>query len=229
MATDMIYPFLLTTHILAGAVALFGAFIAITTKLFDLAHKWHVLGGRAFFIGMMAVFLTALPMTYLKPNLFLFLIAIFSFYLPYTGWRYATNRTGKPNIADWGVLVLMCITATGLIGWGARFSWLGDNNGITLIVFGVIGLSLTVRDYQRFKKGPLKGKDRISAHLTMMMAAAIAAITAFLVTNIQTNPEWITWLAPTVVITPIIIWMNKRLYTGQTMIKKSRKLNSTDQ
>ncbi len=44
-----------------------------------------------------------------------------------------------------------------------------------------------------------------------MMGASIAAATAFLVVNIQTNPVWITWIAPTVVITPLIIYLNRRV------------------
>lgn len=206
-------------HIFGGAIALLGAFVAVTAKLIDRAHKWHVYGGRTFFYGMIVVFLTALPMTILKPNLFLFLIAIFSFYLTFFGWRYATNRKGQPSMADRVGIIIMGIAGTGMIGWGVHLAWFDDGNGITLIVFGIIGLSLTIQDYQRFKKGPLRAKDRISAHPTMMMAATIAAITAFLVTNIQTNPVWITWIAPTVIITPIIIWMNKRLYSGRSFIE----------
>jgi len=162
-------------------------------------------------------------MTFLKPNLFLFLIAIFSFYLAFTGWRFAKNRKGLPNLADRVALITMGIAGAGMIGWGARLAWIGDGNGITLVIFGLIGLSLAFRDYQKLETGPVKAKDRISAHLTMMMAATIAAITAFLVTNIQTNPVWIAWIAPTIVISPIIFWMNKRLYSGRKFTKEIPK------
>jgi len=38
-----------------------------------------------------------------------------------------------------------------------------------------------------------------------LLSAAIA-----LVTNVTTEPIWVAWLAPTVVITPVIFYWNKR-------------------
>ena len=47
------------------------------------------------------IFFTAIPMSIVSGNVFLFLIAIFSFYLAYAGMRFARNRTGIANIFDW--------------------------------------------------------------------------------------------------------------------------------
>ena len=44
-----------------------------------------------------------------------------------------------------------------------------------------------------------------------MLAGTIAVITAFLVTNFRTEPEWILWVLPTILITPIIICWNARM------------------
>lgn len=225
MGIDATYSLLLTIHIAAGFATLLGAAVAILTKIFDHPHRWHVFGGRTFFYGMTTVFLTALPMTFLKPNLFLFLIAVFSFYLAFSGWRRAINRRGKPHITDLGAMIIMGITCAGMIGRGGWLVWVDEGNGITLIVFGIIGWVLTLRNYMSYKSGPVTGKKRISAHLTMMMAAAIAAVTAFLVINIQTNPVWIAWIAPTLVITPIIFRMNKRIYSSKSFAFKRNTKN----
>ena len=44
-----------------------------------------------------------------------------------------------------------------------------------------------------------------------MMAGTIATVTAVLVVNVATDPVWIAWIAPTVVITPFIFYWNKKL------------------
>ena len=43
-----------------------------------------------------------------------------------------------------------------------------------------------------------------------IIGGTIATVTAVLVVNVNTNPVWIAWLAPTVVITPLIFYWNKR-------------------
>ena len=42
---------------------------------------------------MAVIFLTAIPMSIASSNVFLFLIAIFSFYLAYAGMRFAIKET----------------------------------------------------------------------------------------------------------------------------------------
>ena len=49
-----------------------------------------------------------------------------------------------------------------------------------------------------------KGKE---VHI---IAGTIAVITAVLVTNIYIEPVFILWILPTIVITPIIFWWNRK-------------------
>ena len=67
---------LLSIHILAGSVALVSAASALLT---EKGKKFHVLIGKAYFWSMVIIFLTAIPMSIITGNVFLFLIAIFSF------------------------------------------------------------------------------------------------------------------------------------------------------
>jgi hypothetical protein len=207
----MVYTILLIIHISGGSLALLSAVGAISTKIFDIGHIWHVWSGRLFFIGMTLVFLTTVPMTLLKPNLFLFLIGIFSFYLAWTGWRKAVNRPGVPQKQDYAGVIIMGATGMVMIGWGGWLIAAGEGNGITLMVFGGIGGFLSISEFKQFRRGQLKGKERIRAHLVSMMAATIAAVTAFLVVNVETDPVWIAWLLPTIIITPLIVWMSRWL------------------
>ena len=52
----------------------------------------------------------------------------------------------------------------------------------------------------------------------MMLAGSIATITAFVVVNFTFDPAFILWLAPTVVITPIILIWNIKIVRGTVEI-----------
>jgi len=69
---------LLSIHILAGTIALLCSALAVSS---EKGKKFHVLTGRTYFWCMVGIFLTAIPMSIINSNTFLFLIAIFSFYL----------------------------------------------------------------------------------------------------------------------------------------------------
>ena len=194
-------------HILAGIVALLCSAIAVSSQK---GKKLHVLSGRTYFWCMVGIFLTAIPMSIINSNIFLFLIAIFSFYLAFAGMRFAKNRKGIATKIDWIAVSLMILSGLGM--WVlAVIYFLNDNSQyITLLVFGFIALALGCGDYISHKNKAAIGKERIAKHLTNMMAGTIAVITAVLVVNVNIEPIWIWWLLPTAVITPIIFYWNKK-------------------
>ena len=95
--------------------------------------------------------------------------------------------------------------------WGlGYFLFKSENNQwVTLIVFGMLGTLLGVSDGVAWIKGALAGRTRIARHLTNMLAGTISTVPAVLVVNVATNPPWIAWIAPTIVITPFIIYWNR--------------------
>ena len=194
-------------HILAGTIALLCAALAVSS---EKGKKFHVLSGRAYFWSMVGIFLTAIPMSIINSNLFLFLIAIFSFYLAFTGVRFAKNRKSIATTIDWIAVSLMILSGLGM--WAlAVIYFINDNSQyITLLVFGFIALALGYGDYRSHKNKTAIGKERIAKHLTNMMAGTIAVVTAVLVVNVNIEPIWIWWLLPTAVITPIIFYWNKK-------------------
>ena len=97
---------LLSIHILGGTVALLCAALAVSS---EKGKKFHVISGRTYFWCMVGIFLTAIPMSIINSNLFLFLIAIFSFYLAFAGMRFAKNRKGIATTIDWIAVSLMII------------------------------------------------------------------------------------------------------------------------
>ena len=198
---------LLSIHILAGTIALLFAALAVSS---EKGKELHVLSGRAYFWSMVGIFLTAIPMSIINSNLFLFLIAIFSFYLAFAGMRFAKNRKGIATTIDWIAVSLMILSGLGM--WALAITYFISDNSqyITLLVFGFIALALGYGDYKSHKNKAAIEKERIAKHLTNMMAGTIAVITAVLVVNVNIEPIWIWWVLPTVVITPIIFYWNKK-------------------
>jgi hypothetical protein len=202
---------LLVTHIIGGAFALLAALVAFSAKAWNVAHRWHVYSGRVFFWSMVLVIATALPLAIRASHMFLLLIGLFSFYLAWSGWRYAMRRRAAPYRLDRVAAALMAATSLAMMGYGVAMLGRGDSLGVALIVFGAIGGSLCAADL-RGTQGDERA--RIASHLTRMLAATIATLTAFLVTNVKVEPALVIWLLPTIVMTPVIALWNRRIMSG---------------
>ena len=198
---------LLAIHILAGIVSLLSAALAVSSAK---GTKPHVLSGRTYFWGMAIIFSTAIPMSIISSNIFLFLIAIFSFYLAFAGMRFARNRKGVASILDWIAIGLMIFSGIGMWILAAIYLLNSNTQYIVLSVFGFLAIALGYADFRSYKNNSATGKERISRHLTNMMGGTIAVITAVLVVNPPFEPEWVWWVLPTALITPVIFWWNRR-------------------
>ena len=200
--------FLLPIHILVGTIALLGAALAVSS---EKGKKLHVLSGRTYFWCMVAIFLTAIPMSIITSNIFLFLIAIFSFYLAFAGMRFARNRKGVATTLDWIIVSLMILSGVGM--WILAAIYFTNNNSqyIPLLVFGFIAIALGYADFKSHKNKTAIGKERLSRHLTNMLGGTIAVITAVLVVNVDLEPAWVWWVLPTALITPVIFWWNVKV------------------
>ena len=200
--------YLLVAHIFAGCISLIAAVFAVVSSK---GKQAHILAGRTYFWGMAVIFLTAIPMSISSSNVFLFLIAIFSFYLAYAGMRFARNRTGTANLFDWVAVGLMVFS--GLAMWFLALVYFMNNNSqyITLTIFGFIAISLGYMDFRSYRNKSAIGKQRIARHLTNMLAGTIAVITAVLVTNLSIEPVFILWILPTIIIFPLIFWWNRKI------------------
>ena len=194
---------MLKIHILAGIIALLCAALAVSSKK---GKKLHVLSGRTYFWCMVAIFLTAIPMSIISSNIFLFLIAVFSFYLAFSGMRFARNRKGVATTLDWITVSLMILSGAGM--WILAGIYFTNNNSqyIPLLVFGFLAVFLGYGDFSSHKNRTATGKERIAKRLTNMLGGTIAVITAVLVVNPPFDPEWVWWVLPTALVTPVIYW-----------------------
>ena len=204
----MVGPVLLMIHIAAGSVALTTAVIALITAKGGIHH---IRVGRVYAVAMTVIFMTALPLALLGSNVFLALVALFSFYLVFAGWRFARNRHGHAQPIDWAAVAVMGLTGLGMWSYGAVLFLSGSAQWITMAVFGSIAVALSAVD-TRFHTGQrASGTQRIARHLTNMLAGTIATVTAVVVVNVETDPVWLAWVLPSIVITPLIVWWNVRV------------------
>ena len=208
MSGNEMMQILLPIHILAGTIALLCAALAVSS---EKGKKLHVLSGRTYFWCMVAIFLTAIPMSIITSNIFLFLIAIFSFYLAFAGMRFARNRKGVATTLDWIIVSLMILSGVGM--WILAAIYFTNNNSqyIPLLVFGFIAIALGYADFKSHKNKTAIGKERLSRHLTNMLGGTIAVITAVLAVNVDLEPAWVWWVLPTALITPVIFWWNVKV------------------
>ena len=204
----MLNTVLLAIHIVSGSVALLTAAIALITQKGGIRH---IRAGRVYAVAMTLVFLTAVPLAFFGSDIFLLLIAVFSFYLVFAGWRFARNYTGKAHSVDWAAIAAMALTGLGMWGYAAILARDGNSQWITISLFGFIALALSLADTRFYRAANARSARRVARHLSNMMAGTIATVTAVLVVNVETNPVWLGWILPTLLITPLIVWWNFRI------------------
>ena len=202
---DAIFKAALILHILFGSVALFVAPAAMVTRKGGL---WHRRWGKLFFWAITGVAITAVVLSLIRSGLFFLLIALFSFYLALTGYRVLYRKTPQQGAGklDWTAAATMLLGSLALVVYGI-YLMVTSSFGIVAIVFGVIGLWLASLDVRDFLHHPADKKAWWYSHMTRMLAAYIAAVTAFSVVNFKFLPPVPRWLWATVVgTTGIVIW-----------------------
>ena len=203
----MIEPVLVVAHVGAGVTALLVAPVAMLTRKGGGAHRrW----GRVYFRAMFVIFVTALALLLFRPNVFLFIISILSFYGAFSGVRSLRRkhpeRGERAAWPDWGAALLALAAGLGFVVWGAlplssstvsetptAFSVLG-------IIFGVILTKDALDDLVSFRRPSRDPLWWWTYHLERMVGSYLAAVTAFMVQNVgPLLPEaliWTVWVAP---------------------------------
>lgn len=199
--------FLIATHVLFGSLAVLGMVTALATKK---GSTWHRRGGKAYVYGMAWALIAAAIVSVLTSNAFLFSVGLFSAYLVYTGARLAVAKDGIRSNADKWIANFIVPVGGVMIAFGVYLFREDSSTAITLAVFGLITAAFGYADIKRGDRWPT-GKERIVLHLGRMGGASIATITAVFVVNVETNPEFIAWLLPTVVGTVLIRYWTKRV------------------
>ncbi len=195
---------LLALHIAAGTIALVVVPCVMAVRKGGVNHRRL---GLVFVYGMFVVAATALVIAPYFRSYFLLLIAIFSAYLTFLGWRALSRKHPErepAGAADWTGAVLALVAGGGMIALGivvhAGFS-------IVLFVLGAICFGSGARSIYQFFRPPTARAAWLFAHFGNMLGAYIATVTAFSAVNFQfLNPIWVRWLWPTVLGTATITY-----------------------
>jgi uncharacterized membrane protein len=200
---------LLAVHIACG----FGSFLLAPVALATAkGGKQHKRWGMVYLWAMGGVAVTALPMALYRPVLFLAMVAVFSFYAAFSGYRVLKLkdlvRGGSAGPIDWIAGGLTFASSFLLAYLGAFHNAVVQHMGPVAIVFGVIGMRLS---YVQMKSFIWKPKEKMFwwyTHLGNFIGSYIAAWTAFSVVTLPTiihHAKFVLWLWPTAVGVPAIV------------------------
>lgn len=216
----------LAMHITAGTAAFALAPLALITAKGGKAHRrW----GKIYFWAMAVVTVTALVMAIYRPVLFLALVAVFSFYAAFVGYRvlgqksaYKGEQTAKT--LDWFAAGFTFIASALLAVLGLVKPSAVQNLGIPAMVFGVIGMWIAVNAVWKFTHRPAEKMFWWYAHLAGMLGSYIAAWTAFSVVTIGPllHGAWWLWIVPTGIGIPAIV-LTQAYYRRKFMPKAHEK------
>ena len=195
-------------HIAGGTTSLLLGIIVLSLKKGDKRHKWL---GNIYFYAMLIASIVAIPMSYLHPNYFLFIVAIFTIYMLLTGYRYLSKKKIEDvSYIDWLLTAGILVFGFAFIGFGIYHIVKQDYFGIVLLVFGTICLLFAKKDYENFTGKSNVKNYWLTGHIQRMMGSYIASTTAFLVVNNTVIPNIIAWLIPTFLIAPLITRWSKQ-------------------
>jgi uncharacterized membrane protein len=214
---EKIFTIAIIIHVLAGIGALIFGALAIILKKNTPKHKPV---GRFYFYCMSTIFVTGIFLSVCKGLLFLFFIAIFTYYstiIAYRALRLKNLHNGqKPAKIDWIVEAIAGVTFIGLIIFGVHYYIKHeDMNALIPLTFGAFGLWGVIKNTQRLLSKPNQTLYWLKMHIGNMLGSYIGAITAFVVNQTEhiPLPPIVLWLGPTAILVPIIVVELKKVKT----------------
>lgn len=202
-------------HVATGVLAVLAGIGALVTAK---GQRRHRRAGTVFVASMGAVVATVFLLLAFDPTsvrAFLTLVAVFSGYLAFSGYRVLSRKrpSDEPRTADWAAAVAVVLSCLALGGWGVAQLTTGAAFGTVLVAFGGIGLVLGGGDLRRFRAADRSG-DWLPFHLTRMLAAFVATVSAVSAVNLTGTLGFVAWLWPTVVGTPLIAYWARKYDTS---------------
>ncbi|AWG22536.1 hypothetical protein FFWV33_13865 [Flavobacterium faecale] len=201
-------------HAFFGGIGLISGIGNFILKKGNALHKYL---GRIFSYSMVISSLISLVVAMLPNhnNLFLFLIGVLTIYMVLTGNRALTFKNKsklKADYIDISISGIMLVTSVIMAALGIIGLMQNVDNSILYILFGSIGLSLTIKDFKNFRSFKENKKAWLKSHIGRMVGALIASVTAFMVAGLHIGTLFV-WIAPTVIGTAYIIYWTRKLKT----------------
>lgn len=200
---------ILVIHIIAGTSALLSGLGAI---VFRSKVKIHKPFGKVYFWSMTVIFFSALYMSIVHQNIFLFCVSFFTYHSCLVAFRALKLKKlhidQKPTNFDWAIEVFFTLVHIGFVIF-ACILLKNDRTsfGIISLVFGILGLRSNYDTIKRLRKKLVHKNYWLLAHIGGMLGSYIGAITAFVVNNSRVIPlpNLVLWLGPACLIVPLLI------------------------
>ena len=203
-----LFEAVLVLHVAGGTRALAAGPAAMLLRKGGQPHR---LSGRVYAGAMTATAFSALVLAIATRNALLLMIAVFSQFLVFTGWRALRQRRlheggHGARWFDWLAAVLTLAFSVGLFA----AAWSGDRD-VTELFFGVGGSVLAVRGMLQLTGRGVRNGDWPVRHMVGMSAAYLATVNAFAVVTLTMLPRPVAFIGPTLIGTPLIAWITTRL------------------
>ncbi len=210
---ELVLKILLYIHIGAGMWALVVAPIAMVT---EKGGKRHKLSGKIYFWAMTVSISTAIVIAVYKFIPFLLMVAVFSYYSVFQGYRTLFHKSlhlgrGIKTI-DWVALAVNGLFNLAFVIWGFWHIYAGDWGFFAYLAvgFGFGGLAITRTNFKLFKTPPSDKNHWLFTHINGMVGGYIATLTAFSATTLSFLPGIVAWIWPTVIGAPLIAYWIRR-------------------
>lgn len=197
-------------HAFFGGIGLIAGTAIMFSKKGNLLHKKL---GKIFSLGMLAssvlsLFICMFPNHH---NSFLLMIGIFTIYMILIGNRVVKyKRKGYKNSLDKLISGIMLITSIMMIVLTVYQKIFHNNFPILLLIFGILGLFMSYKDFV-FYKNENRHKKWLISHVGKIVGAYIASITAFLVAGAGFSNNFYAWILPSIIGTIYIIFWGRKL------------------
>lgn len=204
-------------HIAAGFTGFFVAPVALLVRKGGPAHRaW----GKVFFWAMVVAGITAIVSASLHGLTFLLLTGIFSLYLACFGYRSLylkhLGQHQRPAPLDWLMVTAGLAIFVGTLLYGI----LHVKTNPVPVVFGAIGTMTAGRQLRGFLRvGSSRPGQWLRNHMSGFVGSYIAAVSAFSVTSLKFIPFPLNFLWPTLVLVPMLLWMQHRYSPTAAVVK----------
>ena len=144
----MLFKTILILHILSGFTSLLLGTIVLIRKKGDRLHKKL---GFIFTLTMVVTGLCAFYLAFIHPNIFLFVVGVFTIYLAISGYRMIRLKKAhlgqKPQLGDALLTIGMLICSAILYYLGIRYALAKQVFGIVFLLFATVSLRLCYIEY----------------------------------------------------------------------------------
>jgi uncharacterized membrane protein len=172
-------PLLLPVHIIAAAVGLLAGAIALSVSKGATLHRK---AGRVFVYAMVAMCGTAIVMAVFRRQPVNIIAGSMTAYLAITALTTVRPPSAESRRLNTGLMIVAFMLGIAMFAAGfvalAR-GRLGGLPSFPFFLFGVLGISGAIGDFQTLRAGTLRGAARLSRHLWRMCMALFITTASF--------------------------------------------------